>query len=61
MSDMYWDDEDLDEIVIRECGNSCSHFDSLNLCCWLVSRRGLCTDVREGDLCRYGFKENGEE
>jgi len=56
-------EEDDNEEEIRECDNSCAHFDSLNQCCWLVTSKSLrlCSDVREGDLCRYGFKENGEE
>jgi hypothetical protein len=50
-------DEDEYEDEIRECDNSCSHFDSINLCCWLVTSKSLqlCTDVQEGDLCKYGL------
>ena len=54
-----WDEFDSDEEEqVRECGEGCGHYDSLNQCCWVASRRGLCTDVSEGDLCRYGFKED---
>ena len=45
-----------------ECSESCSHFDSLNQCCWVVPKHGgLCTDAYEGDLCKYGIyvDENG--
>ena len=53
--------EDPDEDPIRECSNSCGHYDVINQCCWLVSNRGLFTEVQEGDTCRYGFKENSYE
>jgi len=42
----------------RQCDESCSHYDSLNQCCWIASKRGLCTDVSEGDYCRFGFKRD---
>ena len=51
-----WRDPDEDQI--RECSNSCGHYDGLNQCCWIVGDHGLFTEVREGDYCRYGFKEN---
>ena len=50
-----------DEPETRTCDESCSHYDSLNQCCWIVSDGGLFTEVQEGDLCRYGFKEGGYE
>jgi hypothetical protein len=45
---------------IRECSNSCSHFDHINLCCWLITPKtqGLYTDVQEGDTCRHGLKKD---
>ena len=45
------------ESEIRTCSNSCGHYDLINQCCWIVSERGLCSDVQEGDRCLYGFKE----
>jgi hypothetical protein len=53
-----YDVEGLDEPETRTCGECCGHWDSLNLCCWIVSERGLCTSVSEGDYCIYNFKEN---
>jgi hypothetical protein len=62
MSDMDdWDDDDESRSEPRECSISCSHFDSLNQCCWLVSEHGLCRNRREGDACLYGFMEDGDE
>lgn len=55
---MEWDP---DEDPIRQCSNSCSHYDLINQCCWIVSNQGLCTEVQEGDYCLYGFKENSYE
>ena len=46
-----------DDKDIRRCSYTCSHFDGLNQCCWLASRRGLCSDVAEDDVCLYGFYE----
>jgi len=45
---------------IKECEESCAHFDGLNQCCWLITQNtpGLCTDVHEGDYCIHGFKED---
>jgi hypothetical protein len=53
--------EDVYESRTRECSDSCSHYDSLNCCCWIASNKGLCRDVQEGDLCLYGFKEDDYE
>lgn len=47
-----------DDSEIRECDNSCPHFDSLNLCCWQAGPWGLCFDRSEGDPCRLGYKED---
>jgi hypothetical protein len=45
---------------IKECSNSCAHFDHINLCCWLITQKtkGLYTDVQEGDTCKHGLKED---
>lgn len=40
----------------RECGESCSHYDNLNRCCWLVTEKGIMIHVCEGDLCHHGLK-----
>lgn len=56
--DLYEYDEYESLTYIRECDETCPHFDSLNQCCWIVSKRGLCSDVQEGDFCLYDFKEN---
>jgi hypothetical protein len=53
-----YDVDDYDDPRTRQCSESCSHFDSLNQCCWVASERGLCTDVEEGDYCLYGIKES---
>ncbi len=53
--------EDSDEPETRTCEEGCSHYDTLNQCCWIVSGRGLFTEVTIGDLCRYGFKEGSHE
>lgn len=47
-------------IEIRQCNNSCPHFDHINLCCWLITAktRGLYTDVQEYDSCFHGLKED---
>lgn len=44
----------------RQCNNSCSHFDLINQCCWLITSktRGLYTDVQEYDYCIHGLKED---
>jgi hypothetical protein len=39
------------------CGDNCGHHDVINQCCWIVSDRGLCSEVEEGDPCLYGFVE----
>jgi hypothetical protein len=57
MSEDYFDD-DVEEKRVRECSTSCSHFDELNLCCWIASDEGLCTDVSEGDYCIHGILED---
>jgi len=46
---------------VRTCSTSCGHFDELNLCCWVASNRGLCTEVSEGGYCLYGFLEDSWE
>lgn len=50
-------DDDFDDNPIRECDESCSHYDSLNQCCWQAGDWGLCFDVEEGDYCHLGYKE----
>jgi hypothetical protein len=50
--DVYEDDE------TRECEESCSHYDSLNCCCWQATEKGLCFHVCEGDYCRLSYKRN---
>jgi len=50
------EDEDYEEDEVRQCDETCGHYDSLNQCCWVASDRGLCTDVSEGDRCLYRFK-----
>ena len=40
---------------LRICDNTCSHYDGINQCCWIVSERGLCSDRTAGDSCLYGF------
>jgi len=61
-ADVYYqeelEDEYDDENAVRQCGECCSHWDNINQCCWIVSERGLCTSVSEGDYCIYNFKEN---
>lgn len=60
MSDNYekQDIEDVKDIEdIRQCSLSCAHYDEINLCCWLASKRGASTDVNEDDYCLYGFRE----
>jgi hypothetical protein len=54
-------DDDFEERHVRQCSTSCGHFDELNLCCWVASNRGLCTEVSEGDYCLYGFLEDSWE
>ena len=51
-------DGDFEEKRVRQCSTSCGHFDELNLCCWVASKRGLCTEVFEGDYCLYGLTED---
>jgi len=56
----YWEYPENDEI--KRCDSSCGHFDGLNLCCWICPPKGgLFTDVSEGDVCFYGFKEGSYE
>ncbi len=43
---------------IRQCGERCGHYDSLNQCCWQATEQGLCFPVTEGDHCYLGYKEN---
>ena len=45
-----------EEPETRQCDEACSHFDSLNQCCWIATEKRLCTDVEEGDYCLYGKK-----
>jgi len=57
--DTYTEDvyeEEPDEI--RECEESCSHYDSLNRCCWQATEKGVCFHVCEGDYCHLGYKRN---
>lgn len=39
----------------RQCDESCSHFDELNLCCWQATEKGLCFNVEKGDYCHLGY------
>lgn len=48
--------EEVEDNSIWECNTSCPHYDEINLCCWQATEKGLCFDVREGDLCRFGYK-----
>lgn len=50
-------EEEEDQGEIRECDSSCSHFDSINMCCWQSGPWGLCFDRERGDLCRLGYRE----
>lgn len=52
-----YDDED----AIRECSNSCAHYDSLNCCCWQSGPWGLYIEVSEGDVCHFNYRENSYE
>jgi len=54
--EFYDEDEELSGEEQKECGNSCSHFDSLNQCCWQAGKWGLCFHVEEGDLCHLNRK-----
>ena len=47
----------MNEDRIKECSTDCSHYDLINQCCWIVSDRGLFTEIQEGDLCVHGLKE----
>lgn len=58
MNEEDYDVDVFDEPETRKCSESCSHYDSLNECCWVASERRLCTDVEEGDYCLYGKKED---
>lgn len=40
------------------CEENCSHYDSLNRCCWLVTEKGSMIHVAEGDYCHHGIKED---
>lgn len=43
----------------RRCDSSCGHFDVINQCCWVMTEKtGLFTEVKEGDYCIHGFKED---
>ncbi len=53
-----WEAQDYEEDRQRECSDSCSHFDSVNQCCWQATDKGLCFDVSEGDLCHLNYMEN---
>ena len=55
MSEFY--DEYEAWLELRQCNNSCSHYDNLNQCCWQAGDWGLCFDVIEGDTCRLRYKE----
>lgn len=41
----------------RLCGESCSHFDNINQCCWQAGPWGLEFSVSDGDFCSLGYKE----
>lgn len=56
-----YDVEDYETEETRQCDESCSHFDSLNQCCWQSTEKGLCFQVEEGDYCHLGYKtEDGK-
>lgn len=53
------EDYDVDDYKFKEtrqCDESCSHYDSLNCCCWQATEKGLCFQVEEGDYCHLGYK-----
>ena len=54
--------QDLEEYLeeTKECGESCSHYDEINRCCWLVTEKGICIHVNPGDLCHHGLKNSSE-
>jgi len=52
-------DEDPEEERMLECGESCSHYDSLNCCCWQATEKGLCFPVQDGDYCHLGYRTRG--
>jgi hypothetical protein len=52
--EMYEDTEEPEEE--RECSESCSHYDDLNRCCWLVTEKGIMIYVSPGDSCHHGLK-----
>ena len=45
----------------RECGESCSHYDNLNQCCWQSGPWGIFLEVSEGDYCHLNYKVEGED
>ncbi len=51
-------EEDIESEQLQECGESCGHFDELNICCWLVTNKGLIGDVQIGDPCHAGLMRN---
>jgi hypothetical protein len=48
--------DSLDSHEPRECGESCTHYDNINCCCWQSGEWGLCLEVGEGDHCHLGYK-----
>jgi len=52
-----WKDGSEQNVQVRICDNTCSHFDELNQCCWVATKTRLCSNVSEGDICLHGFKE----
>jgi len=50
--------DDFESEEVRQCGESCGHYDSLNQCCWQLTEKGLFFYVSEGDYCHLGYKEN---
>lgn len=51
-------EEKIREEYVRICDSSCSHFDTINMCCWQATMEyGLCFDIEEGDYCHLGYKE----
>jgi hypothetical protein len=54
------EDYDPDRSELRRCSESCSHYDSLNECCWVATGKGLCQTVSEDDFCLHGFLEDDE-
>lgn len=53
-------EDEMEYREVRQCDQSCPHFDVINSCCWLITEDtpGLFTEVSEYDTCIHGFKED---